>query len=74
MKGQSLSHTGVHYLNRQKIKIMKDIYKLELHEFTEVNTGGQTPFYVVRVPGGWLCTIYRLDSNAMTTTFIPLDQ
>lgn len=53
---------------------MKDIYKLELHEFTEVNTGGQTPFYVVRVPGGWLYTIYRLDSNAMTTTFIPLDQ
>lgn len=53
---------------------MKDIYKLELQEFTEVNTESQTPFYVVRVPGGWLYTIYRLDSNAMTTTFIPLDQ
>lgn len=49
---------------------MKDIYELKLHEGTEVRSEWST-FYVVRVHGGWLYTIFRFDSNSMTTTFVP---
>lgn len=53
-------------------KIMAEIYELPLHKCTEVNTGAST-FNIVRVAGGWLYTIYRLDSNQMTTTFVPFN-
>jgi len=48
----------------------KTIYELKLHEEIELSEGR----FVMRVPGGWLYTHYRLDRNAMTTTFVPFDK
>ena len=47
----------------------KTIYDLTLHEELHINPNT----IVTRVPAGWLYTIYRLDSNAMTTAFVPFD-
>lgn len=51
---------------------MKSIYKLDLHESTEIKSQGAT-YIVTRVASGWIYSIYRLDSNQMTSTFIPFD-
>jgi hypothetical protein len=53
-----------------KTQTIPDIYKLGLHEVKEIATGPVT-YYIVRVPGGWLYHCNRLDSNAMTTVFVP---
>ena len=49
---------------------MDKLYALGLHESMEVNTGPCT-YWITRVPGGWLYDTYRLDCNAMTSTFVP---
>lgn len=53
-------------------KITDKIYQMPIHTCTEVNTGAST-FDIVRVAGGWIYTIYRLDSNQMTSTFVPFN-
>lgn len=47
----------------------KTIYELKLHEKTDLSE----EWFMMRVAGGWLYTHYRLDCNAMTTTFVPFD-
>ena len=50
----------------------KDVYALKCHESTEVKTG-PIGYFVVRVPGGWIYENTRLDSNQMTSTFVPFN-
>ena len=47
----------------------KSIYDLDLHEQKRINDG----YLIVRVPGGWLYTLYKLDCNCMTTSFVSYD-
>jgi hypothetical protein len=50
---------------------MKSVHQLSLHESTEIKTSLTTTFTVTKVPGGWIYENYRLDSNQMTSTFVP---
>jgi len=55
-----------------KGEAFKDVYALKPHESTEVKTG-PIGYFVVRVPGGWIYENTRLDSNQMTSTFVPFN-
>jgi len=50
----------------------KNIYKLKLHDCVEINSEPNS-YYVIRVPGGFIYTLYRLDYNSMTSTFVPFN-
>lgn len=52
------------------MKPNESIYKLQLHETTSI-TSGPYEYFIIRVPGGWLYQLTRLDHNVMTSTFVP---
>lgn len=48
---------------------MKNIYNMKLHE--RIVPRENSEIQITRVAGGWIYAFYRLDCNAMATTFIP---
>lgn len=51
----------------------KDIYKLKLHETTQIKTG-YIEYWVTRVAGGWIYFHPRLDSGQMNSVFVPFSE
>jgi len=47
---------------------MTNIYDAKLHEIIRTDD-----WHITRVPGGWIYTHHRLDSNTMTSVFVPYD-
>lgn len=47
---------------------MKTIFNLKMHETLRIDDGSTK---IVRVPGGWIYTMLRLDANTMTSVFVP---
>lgn len=46
----------------------KSIYEMKLHEIIYIQNGEAK---VMRVAGGWIYTICRLDHDAMNSVFVP---
>jgi hypothetical protein len=51
------------------LETFPSVYTMGLHQFKHITDG----FTVLRVPGGWIYTQYRLDSNIMTSIFVPFN-
>ena len=49
----------------------KSIYDLDLHEGVHIESVQHCT--ILRVPGGWVYTIVRLDCNQMNSVFVPFD-
>lgn len=43
-----------------------DIYEMDIGDFYQFDNCSY-----LRVPGGWIVTIYRLDSGQMNSVFVP---
>ncbi len=62
-----------------KIKEQKgNIYRMELHNIMsitleDVKLGEKYPAKVVRVPGGWIYTIFAVGENKGNSTFVEYD-
>lgn len=46
--------------------------KMQLHEVDHIEANGISAT-CLRVPGGWIYTIFRLDSGQMNSVFVPYD-
>jgi len=49
-------------------KIIVDVTKMRLHERCFIEKGKTE---IIRVPGGWIYTFYRLDCGQMNSVFVP---
>jgi len=49
----------------------KDDWRMDIGESKRIS---KASIDILRVPGGWILTKYRLDCNIMTSTFIPFDE
>ena len=49
------------------------LYGMNLNEQIEVFDKGAIAWTITRVPSGWIYSYIRLDSNQMTSTFVPFD-
>jgi hypothetical protein len=50
------------------MEINTDIHKMKLHDFIQFDYCSY-----LRVPNGWICTIYRLDAQQMNSVFVPIN-
>lgn len=56
---------------RKKRLMKKDDWRMDIGESKRIS---KASIDILRVPGGWILTKYRLDCNIMTSTFIPFDE
>jgi len=49
----------------------KDIYNMKLHDSFILEAGNYPAYNVLRVPGGWLYTVY--EEEGTSATFVPFN-
>ena len=47
-----------------------ELFNMALHEEAMIETSMGNSISIIRVKGGWIYTYFRLDSQAMTSTFV----
>lgn len=52
---------------------MDEIYKLQLHEKTQLKTPGPADVFVTRVPGGWLYEYQISTASILEVVFVPFN-